>query len=288
MNMRFGFVIIGLLSFGLVLNSCKEDEPIPSYIKIGAINLTTDQNTEGWDSDGIKDAWVYIDNNLVGAFELPAEFPVLEEGTHNISVGAGIFLNGISATRTEYPMYKFYQSTVSLIPEQSTTVNPVVTYFSGIDFPWIEDFEGAGFTMSETTFSDTILEQILLPDTNVEYGSGAGYFAIDTSHSFFEIKSDDKFSLPTDNTPVFVELDYKSSIPFTVGIIANQSTQIDQVPIVVVNSKSEWNKIYIELAFTLNDFPSSTDFEIFIGTFLPTGSTFGEVYIDNIKLVYSN
>ena len=288
--MRFGLVCICLLCFGIVFNSCNEDEPIPSYIKIEAIDLVTDQNTEGWDTEGIKDAWVYIDNNLVGAFELPAHIPVLEEGTHNISIGGGIFLNGISSTRVEYPMYRFYESTITLIPEQTTTPSPspVVSYFPGINFPWIEDFEGAGFTMSVTVFSDTTFSQISLPDTNVAYGNKTGYFAIDTNHTFFEIKSDDKFSLPTDNTPVFVELDYKSTIPFTVGIFANQLTQIDQVPVVVVNPKSGWNKIYVELAFTLNDFPSSSDFEIFIGTFLPNGSTFGEVYIDNIKLVYSN
>ena len=127
--MRFCLVYVYLLGIGLVLNSCKEDEPIPAYIKIDAVDLTTDQNTEGWNSQGIKDAWVYIDNNLVGAFELPAEFPVLEEGTHNISVGGGILLNGISSTRTEYPMYRFYESTVSLIPEQTTTVNPVCYIF---------------------------------------------------------------------------------------------------------------------------------------------------------------
>ncbi|NNC85568.1 MAG: hypothetical protein HKN75_05760 [Bacteroidia bacterium] len=286
--MKYSYYFV-LLIVALAFNSCKEDEPIPAYIKIDAIDLTTDIYTEGWDTENIKDAWIYIDNELIGVYELPAEFPVLDEGSTTVSIGPGIFLNGISATRTPYPFYRFSDNTVNLVPENTTTISPTVTYFSNLNFPWIEDFESTGFNMTPTSASDTVMTQIFgSSNTNVEYGNGAAYIALDTVNSFFEIESDNKYVLPQDNSPVFLEIDYKSTIPFTVGVFAFQPNYTDQVPIVVVNPKDEWNKIYIELAFTLSDFPSANDFSFFIGTFLSNDLTFGEVYIDNIKLVYGN
>ncbi|NNM16531.1 MAG: hypothetical protein HKO56_07735, partial [Bacteroidia bacterium] len=189
--MKYSHYIFLLFAI-IATNSCREDEPIPAYIKIDSIDLSTDVNTEGWDTENIKDAWVYIDSELQGVYELPAEFPVLHEGTSEISIGPGVFLNGISATRTPYTFYQFSQSTVNLIPENTTTLTPTVTYFPNLNFPWIEDFEGAGFTLTPTAASDTIMTQIFSgTDTNVAYGTGAAYIALDTVNDFFEAESDD-------------------------------------------------------------------------------------------------
>ena len=61
----------------LIISACqKEENPntIPTYLKIDAITL--DENNL---NTNITDAWVYIDEQKQGVYELPVKFPVLEK-----------------------------------------------------------------------------------------------------------------------------------------------------------------------------------------------------------------
>ena len=80
----------------LVLSSCQKEDTggIPTYLKID--NITLD---EGNTTSNITDAWVYVNGQLQGVYELPAKFPVLEQGNTDIKVYAGIKNNGIAARR---------------------------------------------------------------------------------------------------------------------------------------------------------------------------------------------
>jgi hypothetical protein len=89
-----------LFLFIPLLFSCNKfdgDQTIPSYIHIDKITVVDNPTlNEGSLSNKITDAWVYVDEELIGAFELPATFPVLKKGKHKISIHPGIKLNGIS------------------------------------------------------------------------------------------------------------------------------------------------------------------------------------------------
>ena len=43
-----------------------------------------------------------MDDQLIGAFELPATVPILQNGKHRVSMYAGVIYNGISGTRGNY------------------------------------------------------------------------------------------------------------------------------------------------------------------------------------------
>ena len=72
--------------------SCNKEESteVPSYLKID--NILLDDNS----THNITDAWIYIDDNLQGVYELPAHFPLLVTGKHKLRIKAGIKENGIS------------------------------------------------------------------------------------------------------------------------------------------------------------------------------------------------
>ena len=74
---------------------------------------------------------------------------------------------------------------------------------------------------------------------------------------------------------------------FTVGIFAQSSSQIIQDPLIYLNPKADWNKIYINLTnklwVTSDDI---VDFKIFFGALLQDGETEAVILIDNIKLIY--
>ncbi len=110
-------------------------EPIPAYIHIDKIGLTTSADgSQGSNSSKITDAWVYIDERLIGCFELPVTFPVLYEGSHQLKIRAGIKVNGIAATRAPYPFYEAYTQSVDLQKGTKITVSPTVKYRTNMTF----------------------------------------------------------------------------------------------------------------------------------------------------------
>src|SRR5688500_13907587 len=116
MDMRITtFLFISAL---LLISGCKKTvnpEEIPSYLYIDKINLQTLAG-EGTSKQDITDAWVYVQGQAIGVFELPARIPVLAEGNPEVWVYAGIKKDGISSTRVKYPFFKpFITSSVNLV-----------------------------------------------------------------------------------------------------------------------------------------------------------------------------
>ena len=79
-------ILLFIFSTVFILSGCKQDDITPSWLQIDYIGLTTNVVTEGENSHGITDAWVYMDGVALGVFELPARIPVLAEGTHEFQI----------------------------------------------------------------------------------------------------------------------------------------------------------------------------------------------------------
>ena len=111
---------------------------MPAYIKIDTIKLDTYYPEQGSKSANITDAWVYVNDNLVGVFELPALLPVLHRGPNKLQIYPGIKLNGISSTRVPYP---FYQPVVyddfNFVEDSVHEMNNVVTTYYPNSFCWV-------------------------------------------------------------------------------------------------------------------------------------------------------
>ena len=282
------FLVLAI--FLLALSSCElinPDEGIPSYIQIDTITLSTDYAAEGSASHKITDAWVYVDDELVGAYELPATIPVLNSGSHKITINAGIKMNGIAATRIPYPFYESYEVTTDLFPDSAISLEPNVNYYSSTTFAWKEDFESPGYTLEITSISDTILNRVS-GTADVFEGNSSGLFSmLNPPHILFECKTINEYALPKGGTPVFLELNYKCNNTFRIGIFANEAGLSTQVPQTILINKSEnWNKIYVNLTNEVSLFVNAINYNIYFGVIPDEGNPEPIVYVDNIKLIY--
>jgi len=262
----------------LIISACqKEESPnaIPAYLKIDAITL--DENNT---STNITDAWVYVNDQLQGAYELPATFPVLKNDIQTLRIKAGIKSNGIASSRIAYPFYTSFIDTVIFIQNQTITINPVVSYLDSIDF-WLEDFEGAGVDLEATVISDTTLLEFTDSLGN-QYGGGV----LNDSLITFEIATDELLNLPQAGSPVFLELDYKCNTEFLVGMYVNFPQSVLQKDLLWVNAKDDWNKIYINLTSTISEAVGAESFKVFIGLKRDFYLEKNELYFDNLKVVY--
>lgn len=289
------FTLISAILACLILVSCQKQSEldIPSYIAIDTISLdvTADQGTA---SNKIIDAWVYTGNDLEGAFELPASFPVLKSGNTVLHIQPGIKLNGISETRAPYPFYDTISIVTSLSRETVSDLGHLkAKYKSGTVFEWMEDFEDPYLTLDTTARSSYKINRVgdpaLASAFPGEGNSYAGKVVVDSETKLFECTSHNSFTfsntLPEEKSYVFLELNYKTNVAFTVGLFI-YGTQTVQQDVLVINPTNTWNKIYINLTPTISTNTDASKFKVYFKATKQEGAENSEIYLDNIKLLH--
>lgn len=282
-------VIILFLSI-FACNKFEGEQTVPAYIRIDSIGLDTDYFSQGSNTHNITDAWVYVNDQLIGAFELPTTIPVLARGKQKLEIRPGIKLNGIGGTRVPYPFYQPYTiQDFNFIEDSIRKVNPVSSYYNTASFAWMEDFEGSSISLVKTSQSDTSIYKtspLNNPEAYLsEFSSFSGVVTLTPDKKNFKVASFNAFILPGSGSPVMLELDYKCSHSFGVGMFASVSGKVLDIPLIIVNKSQKWNKIYINLGPNISAHTNASDFKVYLESGI-TGETEAKYYFDNIKLIY--
>lgn len=284
------FLPILFLSLASTVFSCKLVDPsedIPSYLSNDTVKVSiTDPLNQGSSSHKISDSWVYVNNDLLGIFEVPYTVPMIASGPVEIQMRAGIKINGVSNTRVIYPFFKPFIQSIDAKVMDTTTVDPVYEYYSNTAFPYLADFENS-VPLSRMAGSDTTVVHV--KDDNVFEGVGSAGIFLDDQRDFFKVKSDigNSIKFPGGSPSVFLEMDYKNNTPFYVSLGAVFPTEITEVTILRINPQESWNKIYVNLSPYVRDYNSAQEFYIFFtGTKYPADPP-AKIYLDNLKLVHS-
>ena len=287
----------------LVVNSCSKEQfkaETPSYLHIEAIDLET-ESYEGSDSQNITDAWVTMDGNFLGAFELPSMVPILAEGEHEFRISSGIKANGISATRIIYPFFEICNlfikdgetyhvansNIVNLYRDSTVVVKATTSYNENAQFLFIEDFEDAGAILEASEASDTSLIKTNV-DSLVFEGYGSGEIHLDSINDFFELISSEFIPLTSIYNTSMVELDYRCDHSFKLGVAVKSadSDVIDRFESIQINPSDDWNKIYVHTTNQVNLGNSTDEFGVFIGAVKSESSESASFYFDNIKWLH--
>ena len=218
---------------------------------------------------------------------MPASFPVLREGNTRFQIRGGVRISGLSTARQIYPFYRSYYDTVSLTPNGNVSLTPVLDYFPGSTFAWMEDAEDPGLGMESTESSDTSLT--LITGSEAFEGNASLAFYLDTMNSFFFGATVEEYNLPKGGRPVFLEVNYKCNYEWVVGVLGNTPGGVTEGISLTILPKEEWNKLYIQLTNQVSAAGNvnATSFKIFFASLLnPTQQEKAYVFIDNVKLVY--
>jgi hypothetical protein len=258
-----------------LLSACNYRAELPSYIYIMPFELQTNRATEGSASRNIPDAWVYLDDEALGVFQLPARVPVISKGPASLLFMPGIKKDGISGIREVYPFYTHYSIDFSPSPATVDTVFPSLKYIDGLNFPLLEDFEiGNDFSnMNRTSIRNEVFE-----------GNWSGVVRLDVFNNELATSSS-AFQLPQDGRRIFLEMDYKCSLRFNVSLLAGKNTGLDPVYAVTITSKDQWNKIYIDLTEEVIA-NKARDYRLVFSSKLPAGVDEATFFFDNIKIVH--
>ena len=279
---------ISLLLAVSIFTSCEiinPPEQVPSYIYIDSFILHGRYDSVGSLSNYITDAWVIVDNEFIGTYELPALIPVLKNGNAKLIIKAGIKENGIAYTRLPYPFYNYIIQNRNFIPKQIDTLTPSVYYLEhGYKMPIYEDFEDANFLFTKTERSNIGLESTDINEQVFE-GEYSQIARLTKAGDLFEIESTSFYQLPRGKA-IFLELNFKTNILLSVGYIAESTTSTYQHTVLNLNPTDNWKKIYINFGNEIDFESTQYVFKIFVGALKSTSGDTAVVQMDNIKLLY--
>lgn len=308
------YAFLVLVVFAVAFSSCRKFEgsqTIPAYIHIESIvvDSLTDYFTYGAATSKVTDAWVYVDDEAVGCFELPATFPILKKGPHKVSIYGGIMSNGIAAARAPYPFYKpqIYE-TLNLVEDSIINLHPVLNYYpigEGVEKGWMEDFETAN-TLLSVTGSDTSIVRIngseAWHSTNSFY---SGKIVLPPDSLDFTVATADEYTFHTGYLQYcMLEMDYNCNDAFYVGVMYYKNYKLVTHPLLriqptdtVNNIPQRWNKIYVNIGPIMNENVTASYFKVYFTSDLTVDPVYGEpdyvqankqryFYFDNLKLFY--
>jgi hypothetical protein len=271
-------------------SSCEKfsgNQSIPAYLDIDSIYLTTDYYMQGTSSQRITDAWVYVDDEFIGAFELPARFPVLQSGKHHLKIWPGIKRNGIASTRVSYEFYTPINKDVNFMRDSTTKIGVLkTTYQATAQFVWKEDFEDVALTLDTTSGSTAYIQHTTSSSPLTFEGNHSGMVVLDSVHDFFECQDHTEFIIPVPAAPVFLEMNFNTTNAFDVGVFTYGSTLLYQTPIITLNpTNGQWKKIYIDLSTTLYAYSGMTSYRVYLRSMKAAGLEQSVILFDNFKLV---
>lgn len=291
---RFSSLIKLLFVFmaTLLISGCVKNNPDPSWIEVTEWTLHSNPELNGQEgelTENLSDARVFIDDQLIGVFEVPFIIPVLLEGKHTVKLFPTVLNNGISATKKTYPFTEMFEIDVELIKNQTATINPVTRYNKFVQF-YIEDFEDASndvendpTSLSQFTVSG---DPSIIQDFN---GNGFMRVSLDDVLNNWIGYTNKMLSLPR-GQEVYLEIDYHNTNRITTGLLGIGPSGVVDNPNIQLNpqdnSSVKWKKIYIDLKEIVSNSPSAEYFELSFFSQLDEGENSGQINIDNIKVIH--
>lgn len=272
----FAFTLCCLIALATLFSGCKPmpNDGIPFYMKIDSV-IVLDDNNQPAISQNVTDVWVEAGADNLGAYEMPARFPVLQEGTVPFVLSAGVWMSGQQNYRMVYPFYDIDTFTINAEREGDYSHVARFKYKPGLTYKINGDFE----TNSEFQDIDPI------SNDSVKYGTACGVLTVTALDSVDLGYTIDSFDLP-EGHEIWLEFDYKTSVPFYVGFFGLMSTgETVKTPALFVNPRYEWRKVYLKLTEPINETRASV-YKIYFEALRPVNTNGGNAYIDNVKLVY--
>ncbi len=274
----------------IFLGSCdliNPEESVPSFIHINEFSFEAAPG-EGTSSEKITEVWVYSNGQMLGAYDLPAHIPVLDEGSNQVTIFAGIKNNGISSTRIRYPFYTSFDTTLQFNPGSEIVLKPRFFYRDDISIDQY-DFENNSNPFGDIGTSDVNLNTI--SDAELVFEGGySGYAYLADGNNQVLVRTNDVLQL-TPGKVTFLEINYSTNNTLAAGLYSFQSGTEKKNLAVLINPTTEsigtpvWNKIYIDLGLIPSQNINADHFEIYFEAVADTPGKTVEVFLDNVKLV---
>ena len=139
-----------------------------------------------------------------------------------------------------------------------------------------------GNILEKTENSDTIP---FTQNLNVFQGEKSCAICLDSIKSNFEVLTSENLSFQNYPESIFLEMNFKSSMSFKVGVIKNNDIQNKQEHMEIYSTEN-WKKIYLNLSELIIPYINNSTYQIYFESEISEEEIGGCLYLDNIKIVY--
>lgn len=261
-------------------------EPIPAMLYIDTVMLSTSSN-QGTARHDVREVWVSVGTQLLGAFPLPARVPVLEMGEQEVTIFCGIVQNGVTITRDIYPFFDAYRATVNLQPGETDTLPMTIQYSDDTEFVFIEDFETSNLLSDD--IDGNFGTSVTTSSIGAYEGNRSGVIELAGADNLIEVGSNLYYTLPDDVRNVYLEMDYQNDVQLEVGIAGKSPFYFERFyKVGVFPSEGAWRKVYVDLTTEVRTMQSNSarEFQIVMRALHIDPNTTAVIRLDNIKLIY--
>jgi len=262
----------------------------PAWLEVTKWTLVSNSSLTGIEGElthNFTEAWVYVDDEIIGVFDVPFKIPILKSGNVNIKIYPAIKNNGISATKKIYPFVESFEINDELKINHTLTINPITRYKGSTKF-WIGDFEDASTGI--VTDPNSLTTMITANDPSILQWGNYGEVNLNTIDSNWIAYTDEHFNLPKGGNEVYLEIDYYNSNSLITGVIGISSNSVNNNQNIQLNAQDianlKWKKIYIDLKEIVSNSSDAEYFEMSFQALLDEGNSQGKIIIDNIKVVH--
>lgn len=264
----------------LTIESCNivnPAEPVPTYVHIDSFAFQPTP-TLGTSSHKITSVWVYFEGKTIGAFPLPCNIPIITSKPGQLMVRPGVTVDGVSDIQTPYFEYLKDTSTIQAKPGETINYLPTTGYVDDSLLNLVnQDFESGNPFQKMDGDSGILVTSF---PSNVFEGTYSGILTLDSLEYSVNLLQTGFYA----KYNPFVELNYKNTVPFTVGLqTTNNNGQTVVQYLAGFNPKTEWNKVYISIIDFVNQF-QNREYRLVIRA---VNTTDKQVYValDNIKII---
>jgi len=258
--------------------------PEPAFLIVDEVSIQT-TNSQGAPTHNIRDVWVYADGQLLGTFEIPAMIPVIPNGsTTEFQIFPGIRNNGEISRSFIYRFMDIKIFTEELQPGETINKSFTFEYNDNVKFDFVEGFESNHIF----TFDMDGNEETFIKTTGSVKKSGERSGLIEISPEYPELGAATIINFDGANnagSDSYLELDYYNEEPLLVGVIYIEDNIEYTQPIIVLNTTTDWNKIYIDYTNFLAS-PAITNYRIFFSAVNNSLDGSKKIYIDNVKFLH--
>ncbi|MEY3927068.1 MAG: hypothetical protein RJA97_75 [Bacteroidota bacterium] len=278
----------------LVSAGCDRNEAKPVvYLEVDSLTLAPDPS-RGTSSAHVRSVWVESEGTYLGVYPLPARIPLpVSDPNATVRLYPGVEVNGISSFQAQYEFYGPYTRNLNSAYGQTVKWPPggaaVLAYESWAQIVNVEDFESAGIQFAPTPRSDTVWNRTQserFPAPAGETHNASGMVVLRPGQNIFEAITQQAYVLPKSGQSVYLEINYKSTMPFNIGVVANENGTSTQQTTVTFRDKRVWSKAYINLVTEVSGFPGAVNYNLFLGAVRTDREVADTLWIDNLKLVY--
>jgi hypothetical protein len=276
------------LSLSVLFSACNpSEETVPAFVDVTGADLETTVS-QGSNSHGISEVWMYVDGNILGVLDTPASLPVLEEGNHTVSLYAGIKNNGMGTSRIRYPFYVGFDTTLNLQAGEHFALKPTYRYVDNAIIDASRNFE-AGNTFVGISSNQGQVELLNQPNLAAS-GVRCARMTLPADAGILSYVDESNITLNSGEV-AFLELDYSCNNTFVLGTYVVTGGDSEKVPVLYLTptnngdgSQPVWNKVYMDLGMMAAQYPSADYFRLYVEctrseALIPT------IYLDDLKVV---